>query len=127
MDYIESQSKQSSDMTKDSKDTKDTKDEKDEKDKNGIFENHGNHENNTDTEQGMSSSPPDGSSTSFRPLRCGKCRKKIILAVECRHCFQPFCVSDRLPEVHACPAMHMFRHNDISITKIVPSKQVDKI
>jgi predicted nucleic acid binding AN1-type Zn finger protein len=123
MDYIESQSKQASDNTKDTKD----KEKSDNIDKNGMYENHGDYENNKENERGMSSSPPDGSSHSFRPLRCGKCKKKIILAVECRHCFQPFCVSDRLPEVHACPAMHMFRHNDITMTKVVPTKQVDKI
>lgn len=59
--------------------------------------------------------------------RCSFCQKRATILMECNACKHHFCIKDRLPEGHQCPALeHWKKTNPIVLPKIVPMK-IDKV
>jgi len=50
------------------------------------------------------------------PIRCKKCGKKSSFLLKCK-CGNEYCSRDRLPEVHNCTEMEIFRKDSYELNK----------
>ncbi len=55
-------------------------------------------------------------------MKCGICRKNLIMEYNCKKCTKAFCIRHRLPEKHECSNYKDYKNDKVVLEKIEANK-----